>query len=283
MMCWRGVRQSKQSIEFSQPDSERQVAVQAFEKQEYRKHPFNIRKSPQSPQYLHGHQQTNKKTRSVVRPTSTKRTSSSSTGYTNETRSTVANSTESAAHAKARHTRQADVRYNHDITTPVVRQPHRAPMTASHNAASPKLAPGSTDPKKNMYVHIKQDNDTVTALSNPYSNSDGEYDDDISNQSDAFNDKPYYDNPYGISSEDLSDIQAIASYQPDGVLEATILRTDSDSTKDMSILGDEAHVSVYNLSERMGYDLRETGRNLSTFAAKLARACMVQPKLITKY
>ena len=133
--------------------------------------------------------------------------------------------------------------------------------------------------KNDMYVNIKHDNETITELSMPEMGLGFETD------TYTYEEDSRTSNGYGSrsrESSDYSDINGFTSYQPDGVLEATILRSESDSTRDMSLMGAEAHVNVYNLSQRMSYDLREAGKSISTIATQVAHACIVNPKLIKK-
>jgi hypothetical protein len=115
--------------------------------------------------------------------------------------------------------------------------------------------------KTHKYVSVRHDQDSLTELSGPFDTLDG--------SSRSSGETGTLDET-ALTYDDISDAHA---YNPDGLLEATILRTDSDWTKDMSIMGAEAHVRMYNLSERVSYDVRETTRSLSTLVTKLAMTC----------
>ena len=132
-----------------------------------------------------------------------------------------------------------------------------------------------------MYVNVKHDQDTeISTLEMDQAETESECEEDTYSPRRGYP-RHMYDTKFGGSSSvDVSVIHPFTTYQPDGVLEATILRTDSDSTRDMSMMGAEAHVSVYNLSEKMSYDLREAGRSFSVIATKVAQACSANPNMI---
>lgn len=287
-MCWRGggrQGRSKRDLELESPRLHRRNP--ASEGNDYRKpqyygpHPYHL-------QFVDSGKHYNHKLRTVARPTTAKRTSSASTGYTTESKSTHCDSTESPSLPRPRHINksqssphlQRDRQVQPSTEGLKTKLPSRS---SSQKKGKAKAKPtrstrGVSDPKNDMYVSIKHDNETITELSTPDMDLGSEEDEseDLSNEyASRFSGSRSY-----RTGSDFSDINGFTSYQPDGVLEATILRNDSDSTRDMSVLGAEAHVTVYNLSERMSYDLRETGRNLSTFATKVAHACIANPKLI---
>ena len=93
-----------------------------------------------------------------------------------------------------------------------------------------------------------------------------------------------YSESGGISqpTAPMMNAKKFRAYQPDGVLEATLLRVDSNTSNDYSLMGEAFHVSVYNFSERMSYDLAQAGRNLTTVAGQVARVCSAQAPVIKK-
>lgn len=269
-MCWRKGRQAKQDLGV-EPSSAScgKSTVSRPKEEEYRRRPPYY---PDRYQYEHDYSEPMKapygKLRAIARPISTKRASSSSAaGHTTETKSTQADSTETPPSSKTSLSKECqDFRRNRATDKPLKRHPSRGPMKQRY---TPIGAEGFPGPKRNMYVAIKPDSETVTALSMP--------DMDESRASSCDSPPRSVDSRSGRLSE-----AGYALFQPDGVLEATILRSDSDSTRDMSVMGAEFHLGVYNLSERMRYDLREAGRSLSTIATEMARSCIAPPKLIKK-
>jgi hypothetical protein len=134
------------------------------------------------------------------------------------------------------------------------------PLNKTYASPAHKIytSPGQ---KTHKYVSVRHDQDSLTELSGLFDTLDG--------SSRSSGETGTLDET-SLTSDDISDPHA---YNPDGLLEATILRTDSDCSKDMSIMGAEAHVRMYNLSERVSYDVRETTRSLSTLVTKLAMTC----------
>ena len=302
-MCWRGGGRNghghgKRDIDLDAPHyNGRNPVVAVFEEHDYRR-PQYYDQHPYHHQYSDMSKQSSLKPRTVARPISTKRTSSASTGNTTDTRSTQGGSTESPSLPRSRRTNQSQgsrssaqrVHQSQSSQQAAkIKLPPRSPMKKKQvvpkiSVVSPSVRP-IYDPKNDMYVAIKHDNETITEISMPDMGmgfeEGGDYFEDDSRLSQEYASRSTDFRSFRSSSE-FSDINGFTSYQPDGVLEATILRSDSDSTRDMSVLGAEAHVTVYNLSERMSYDLREAGRNVTTFATRLAHACIANPKLIKK-
>mmetsp|Transcript_25831 Transcript_25831/g.48907 ORF Transcript_25831/g.48907 Transcript_25831/m.48907 type:complete len:294 (-) Transcript_25831:109-990(-) len=274
IMCCLGRRQDKQQDLDSEPhiSSRSKVEGDGYRKQSFC-HPDQYHD-----QYNHGHSGQWKapkgNARIVARPTSTKRTSScSATGNSAETKTTQADSAEAHSSPKIGIARQPSC-LNQATDSPLKRRPSRGPVVPRQT-----IGPGSLPvPKSNIYVDINRDNETITALSMSDMGLLGFEDESrLSTETPPRSvDSSRFGSRYGRSSER----GGFASFQPDGFLEATILRSDSDSTRDMSVMGAEFHVGVYNLSERMSYDIREAGRNLSTIATQVAHACSMQHKFI---
>lgn len=283
MLCCLPSRQHKGDLAVESPHlSRRNTAIAAFAEHDYRTQPQYLDQHPYHlQQYAGVNKVHNFKPRTVARPISTKRTSSASTGHSAETRSTHCDSTESPK-AQSRTSSQRARLNQASEQGSLKKLPSRAFMKKKQVTPG-RNSRGAPDYKNNMYVNIKHDNETITELSTPdmyYEEDESAYEED-SRLSNGYASRSTDFRSFRTSS-DYSDINGFTTYQPDGVLEATILRSDSDSTRDMSVLGAEAHVTVYNLSQRMSYDLREAGRNIGTIATQVAHACMVNPKLIKK-
>lgn len=278
-MCWRGGKYAKREMEVeSRIVKMDRVAVPMLDDHSFRKQPLSH----------HQHQVHKPPRRTVIRPSPTKRKFSSSSGYTTESKSTQA-----SANTPSSHTRPVQGHHGHVTHIPPMhvhrsqlpnapekkRLPRRHPSKQRHAQAPNAVPRRATSSPKKVYIAVKRDLGTITEFPVPDMDVDDEEDDYDSRMSNS-SAQSSFDLRYGRSLDDMSGTNMFMSYQPDGFLEATILRSDSYSTKDMSVIGAEAHVSVYNLSQRMSYDIREAGRNLSSIATKVAFACAPSPKMI---
>ena len=138
-ICWRGGKQAKREFEMDYRSVNRNKAVTTFQAHEQRMPPrYNADQYHNHNDDVEKWKAPHSKPRSVARPISTKRTSSSSAaGQTADTKSTQADSTETPSVSKSRPSHQSEAsRQNVATREPVKRRSSRSPV--KQRQATPK-------------------------------------------------------------------------------------------------------------------------------------------------